>query len=165
MWTDEQMSPTHRSIDLLIHIMRLHHRIVEKRIDDLGVHRAQHRMLMHLSKPGRSASQKQLARELDVSPACVARMLKPLCAAGLVQRTGGSDGRSNEVALLPEGQRLVEDSKTRFRRIESEMFRGFEESEIRALNAALERLRANLTAMEGAPRSEGPIEEKGGEAL
>ena len=35
---------------------------------------------------GRSASQKDIADALDVSPACVARTLKPLNAAGLVEK-------------------------------------------------------------------------------
>ena len=56
-------------IDALIHTIRLHHRVVERRIDGMGVHHSQHRMLMRLSDLGRSASQKDLADAMDVSPA------------------------------------------------------------------------------------------------
>ena len=44
------------AVDLLIHVMKQHHRIVERRVEGLGVHHSQHRMLMRLSGMGRTAS-------------------------------------------------------------------------------------------------------------
>ena len=137
------------TIDALIHTMRLHHRIVEKRIDGLGVHHSQHRMLMQLSRMGRSASQKDIADAMDVSPACVARTLKQLSAAGLVEKSEGADGRCNEIALLPRGRQAVSDSIAVFREIDSQMFEGFSGAELAALGTMLERLRDNLAEMEG----------------
>ena len=55
---------THTAIDRLVRVMRLHHRVVEKRIDGLGVHHSQHRTLMKLSCMGRTASQKDIAEAL-----------------------------------------------------------------------------------------------------
>ena len=135
-------------IDALIHTMRLHHRVVERRIDGMGVHHSQHRMLMRLSDLGRSASQKELADAMDVSPACVARMLKPLTAAGLVEKAGGADGRCNEISVSPAGMQLVEDSKAVFRQIGEQMFEGLTEDELRTLGRLLERLKENLTNMD-----------------
>ena len=63
-----------------------------------------HRMLMKLSRMGRSASQKDIADALDVSPACVARTLKPLNAAGLIEKTDGSDARRNEINISAAGR-------------------------------------------------------------
>ena len=59
-------------IDALIHTMRLHHRVVERRIDGLGVHHSQHRMLMRLSDLGRSVSHwpTRWMSAQPVSPAC-----------------------------------------------------------------------------------------------
>ena len=105
METDERALRIRDAIDVLIHLMRLHHRIVERRIDGLGVHHSQHRMLMKVARLGRSASQKDIAEAMDVSPACVARTLKRLSAEGLVEKTGGADGRCNEIAILPAGHK------------------------------------------------------------
>ena len=137
------------NVDAMIHTMRLHHRVVERRIDGLGVHHSQHRMLMKLSFLGKSASQKELADALDVSPACVARALKPLSAAGLVEKAEGSDGRCNAVSVSDAGRRLVEDSKAVFRDIDGRMFEGVTDAELDALNRVLRRLQENLIEMEG----------------
>ena len=142
---DEQIR---QGIDALIRTMRLHHRIVEKRIEGLGVHHSQHRMLMRLSGLGKSASQKDIAEAMDVSPACVARTLKQLSAAGLVERAEGADGRCNEVSLRPEGRRVVEDSLAVFRGIDGEMFEGVSSEELAQLVALLRRIQGNLAEME-----------------
>lgn len=136
------------NIDVLLHVMRLHHRIVEKRIDGLGVHHSQHRMLMRLSNMGRIESQKDIAAALDVSPACVARTLKSLSAAGLIDKSEGADGRCNEVSILPRGRQLIDDSLNVFRRIDLEMFEGLSDDELSTLCGLMTRLRCNLTAME-----------------
>ena len=136
------------NIDLLIHTMRLHHRIVEKRVEGLGVHHGQHRMLMKVSCLGKSASQKALAEAMDVSPANVARALKQLTAAGLIEKAEGADGRCNEISLLPEGQALVENSRAIFREIGAEMFEGVSEGEMEALGDILRKIQANLVNME-----------------
>ncbi len=136
------------NIDLLIHTMRLHHRIVEKRVEGMGVHHGQHRMLMKVSFLGKSASQKALAEAMDVSPANVARTLKQLAAAGLIEKTEGADGRCNEISLLPEGQALVEGSRAIFREIGAEMFEGVSEGEMEALGGILRKIQANLVNME-----------------
>ena len=136
-------------VDALIHTMRLHHRVVERRVDGLGVHHSQHRMLMKLSRLGHSASQKDLADALDVSPACVARALKPLSAAGLVEKAEGADGRCNALSVSEAGRRLVEDSKAVFREIDGRMFEGITDAELDALKSLLRRIQNNLIEMEG----------------
>ena len=107
----ERLTRQREAIDTLIRVMRQHHRIVEKRIDGLGVHHSQHRTLMLLSRLGEGVSQRQIAEAMDVSPACVARTLKALESAGLVDKAGGADGRCHEITLRPPGRQVVEDSK------------------------------------------------------
>lgn len=145
---DARTTQIRESIDAQIRTMRLHHRIVERRIEGLGVHHSQHRMLMKLSKLGTSASQKDIAEAMDVSPACVARTLKQLAAAGLIDRAEGADGRCKAISILPEGRRLVDDSLAVFRKIGAEMFDGVSEDELAALTRTLRRIQANLSAME-----------------
>ena len=136
------------AIDRLVRTMRLHHRVVEKRIDGLGVHHSQHRTLMKLSRMGRTASQKDIAKALDVSPACVARTLKALEASGWIEKSEGEDGRCREIAINPAGQRLVDDSIKTFRRIDADMFEGISDDEIAGLTLTLEKLYNNLCQME-----------------
>lgn len=150
MQTEEKSRATRmrEAIEGMIRTMRLHHRIVEKRIDGLGVHHSQHRMLMRLSQMGRSASQKDIAAAMDVSPACVARTLKYLDAAGLIDKSEGADGRCNAIDILPEGRRLVEDSLALFRQIDEQMFTGVSDAELEALGGVLRRVQGNLADME-----------------
>ena len=155
MAAEEREQQLHETVDVLIHVMRLHHRIVERRIDGLGVHHSQHRMLMKVAKLGHSASQKDIAEAMDVSPACVARTLKHLSAEGLIEKREGADGRCNEISILPKGERLVEDSLALFRQIGAEMFQGISGAELESLTEVLRRIQGNLTAMEqGEPQSE-----------
>lgn len=138
----------HAAIDHLVRVMRLHHKVIERRVDGLGIHHSQHRMLMRLSCMGRTASQKDIAEALDVSPACVARTLKALSAAGLVGRTEGADSRCREISLLPAGQKLVDDSRATFRQIDEEMFEGIPDDDILCLSKTLARIQDNLSNME-----------------
>ena len=148
METNERTRRIREDIDAFFRMMRLHHRIVEKRVEGCGVHHSQHRMLMKLSRLGTSASQKELAEAMEVTPACVARALKSLSAAGLVGKAEGADGRCNEISLLPAGQRVVEDSQAIFQRIGEEMFEGVSEAELAALGDTLNRILNNLSNME-----------------
>ena len=157
MGTEERTARIRETIDALIHTMRLHHRIVEKRIEGLGVHHSQHRMLMKLSRMGKGASQKDIAAAMDVSPACVARALKQLSAGGLVEKAGGADGRSNAISISPQGERLVGDSLAVFRQIDAQMFEGIGEDELTALGGVLQRIQKNLVNMEKQDGREGSV--------
>ncbi len=148
-WKGDRVALTRETIDGLIRTMRLHHRIVERRIDGLGVHHSQHRMLMTLSRMGQGASQKDIADAIDVSPACVARTLKALKAADLVEKTEGVDGRSNAISVSPRGSKLVRDSVALFRQIGAQMFQGVTDAELENLNAVLRHIQDNLIDMEG----------------
>ena len=139
---------TREAIHRLMCTMRLHRKVVEKRIDGLGVHQGQHRMLMTLSRMGRTLSQKDVAEALEVSPACVARTLKALEAAGLIGRAAGEDSRRREIDILPAGEALVEDSIMTFRGIAEEMFEGVSDPALEQLTQTLERIYQNLSRME-----------------
>ena len=141
---------TRGAIDRMVRTMRLHHRVIERRIDGLGIHQSQHRTLMKLSRMGRAASQKDIAEALDVSPACVARTLKALNAAGYIDKTDGADGRCREIGILPAGQKVIDDSLKTFRAIDAEMFEGLSDEEIYTLIELTNRVYQNLCRMENA---------------
>ena len=106
-----------------MHIGRMQHRIIEARVRRLGIHPSQHILLMHLSQMGRFPSQAQIAQELDVSPASVARTLKSLEANGYIERCGSDvDGRRNEIAITAKGEEMVRRSREIFDRLEAATF-------------------------------------------
>lgn len=139
-----------------MHIGRMQHRIIEARVRRLGIHPSQHILLMHLSQMGRFPSQTQIAQELDVSPASVARTLKSLEANGYIERCGSDvDGRRNEIAITAKGEEMVRRSREIFDRLEAATFENFSDAELDCLEALLGKVMANLRRMEQG----GPIQE------
>lgn len=132
-----------------MHIGRMQHRIIEARVRRLGIHPSQHILLMHLSQMGRFPSQTQIARELDVSPASVARTLKSLEASGYIERCGSDvDGRRNEIAITAKGEEMVRRSREIFDRLEAATFENFSDAELDCLEALLGKVMENLRRME-----------------
>ena len=139
----------HRISHMQRHLGRMHHRIVEARVRSLGIHPSQHLLLMRLSEMGRFPSQTQIAEELDVSPASVARTLKQLEAGGYIERCGSDvDGRRNEIAITAKGEEMVRRSREIFDRLEAATFENFSDAELDCLEALLGKVMANLRRME-----------------
>ena len=132
-----------------MHIGRMQHRIIEARVRRLGIHPSQHILLMHLSQMGRFLSQTQIAQELDVSPASVARTLKSLEANGYIERCGSDvDGRRNEIAISKKGEEMVQCSRKIFDRMDAARFKDFSPEELDVLEALLQRQMDNLRRLE-----------------
>ena len=132
-----------------MHIGRMQHRIIEARVRRLGIHPSQHILLMHLSQMGRFPSQTQIAQELDVSPASVARTLKSLEANGYIERCGSDvDGRRNEIAISKKGEEMVQCSRKIFDRMDAARFKDFSPEELDVLEALLQRQMDNLRRLE-----------------
>ena len=85
---------------------RLHRQLVEARItNDVGLHRSQHVMLMHLSHAKEPPSQKELACHFDISPAAVTVTLNRLECGGYITRSNPEgDNRSNRIAITEKGR-------------------------------------------------------------
>ena len=139
----------HGICHMQMHIGRMQHRIIEARVRRLGIHPSQHILLMHLSQMGRFPSQTQIAQELDVSSASVARTLKSLEANGYIERCGSDvDGRRNEIAITAKGEEMVRRSREIFDRLEAATFENFSDAELDCLEALLGKVMANLRRME-----------------
>ena len=139
----------HRISHMQRHLGRMQHRIVEARVRSLGIHPSQHFMLMRLSDMGRFPFQAQIAEELDVSPASVARTLKQLEAGGYIERCGSDvDGRRNEIAISAKGEEMVQRSREIFGRLEAVNYAGFSAEELDQLEALLKREMDNLRRLE-----------------
>ena len=146
----------HRISHMQRHLGRMQHRIIEARVRSLGIHPSQHLLLMRLSNMGRFPSQAQIAEELDISPASVARTLKQLEAGGYIERCGSDvDGRRNEIAISCKGVEMVQRSKEIFDGLEAVSYAGFSEEELDQLEALLMREIDNLRRLERGDGIEG----------
>ena len=133
----------------LRHTLRVHHAICESRVRDLGIHPAQHMLLMHLSMR-EIGSQRELAAHMGISPAALAVSLGKLEAGGYVEKEiSGSDSRVKTLAITEKGRALVADSKCIFDDIDRQMFKGISDEETATLLGLLQRLRKNLDGMKG----------------
>ena len=74
---------------MLMHTGRMHKMLIHSAVGDIGIHRTQHRILMHLAKCERLPSQKELADRLDITPAAVTCALKGMEEGGYIERTLG----------------------------------------------------------------------------
>lgn len=141
----ERSTQVRQTIDLLIRTARLHHRCIEKCFDDTGLHRSQRRMLMHLSRFDTMPSQRKIADDFDISPACVARTLKALASEGYITRVGDEDDlRRNTVSITQKGLDTVSETRHTFETIDESAFEGFSSEEIDQLIHLMGRVKENL---------------------
>lgn len=133
-----------RAIDMMIKTDHMHRALIDSRVRSLGIHRTQHRILMHLARCGKLPSQKDLAKHLDVTPAAVTCALRKIEKDGYVERNLGHDNRYNEIQITDKGRELVEKTRLLFSEADSSMFVGFTDSELETYISCLEKLQANI---------------------
>lgn len=124
---------------------RLHKRTVDNAIKELGLHRSQHILLMHLNRCGESFSQKALAEHLQISKTAIAVKIKKLESDGFIERKKQSeDGRFNKVSITEKGMDIVKRTERIFKSIDSRMIEGISTDEIDAFISVTKKMRANL---------------------
>lgn len=140
---------THKSLIFqLIDFAKKHRKIMQHYFDETGVYHAQHRLLMEISAQPH-ASQMDIARAMDISPATIAVSLKKLEKGGYIQKVmDAADNRFNQITITEKGHRVVEQSKRIFEAADRKVFKGFTEAEKLALSLLLEKLHENLNTME-----------------
>ena len=138
----------------LRHMLRVHHAVCESRVKALGIHPAQHMLLMHLAEKSEISSQKELAEHMHISPAALAVSLGKLEAAGYIAKdVSGTDSRVKTLTITPKGAALVSDSKAVFDGIDSVMFAGISDEELSAFISVLKRMHENLYNMKESEES------------
>ena len=133
-----------RAINMMIKTDHMHRALIDSRVGSLGIHRTQHRILMHLARHDSLPSQKELAAHLDVTPAAVTGALKKIEQDGYVERTLGHDNRYNELRITGKGRELVNKTELVFSEADSSMFEGFSDYELDMYISCLEKLQANI---------------------
>ena len=133
----------HRSINLFRQTDQIMKRVIDKKVEDTGVYRSQHRLLMILGKHP-DCSQTVIANKLEISPAAVAVSLKKLEKSGYITRScDAEDNRMNHVVITEKGKKAIDQSILYFQEIENTMFEGFSNEELEMYTAFLERIISN----------------------
>ena len=133
-----------RAINMMIKTDHMHKALIDARVGDLGIHRTQHRILMHLAIHNKLPSQKELADHLNVTPAAVTCALKKIEKDGYIARSLGHDNRYNEISITEKGRDLVIQTKQLFSEVDASMFEGFTDEELDTYISCLEKLQANI---------------------
>ncbi len=130
----------------LRYVNRIARRIVDKNVGNTGLHHSQHRMLMVISDAP-DISQKELAQRMEITTAAVATGIKKLISDGYIERTDDErDARAKKLKLTAKGNDTVEKSKEMFEDIHRNIYKGFDESELKLLAQFLERMCHNTTS-------------------
>lgn len=109
-----------------------------------SLHVGQPAMLRFIcNHPG--CSQKQIADEVEVTPASVAASIKRMERAGLItRREDTADTRCNRVYMTPAGERELDFSSEALERVNVSMMNGISEEEQKLLVKLLEKMILNL---------------------
>ena len=141
------MSNNREIIITLMSTMRMHHKVVERLVSDLGIHHGQHHLLMKLAKQ-EWKSQKELADSMEISTATVAVSLKKLENGGYITREViPDDNRYNQLEITEKGRAVVKESCKIFEHIDSTMFQNFTEEEKEELLRLIKKANQNLTGL------------------
>ncbi|MBQ9765284.1 MAG: MarR family transcriptional regulator [Lachnospiraceae bacterium] len=127
---------------------RLHHSCIEKNVQELGIHRNQHMILMYLSN-NEVESQKAIAEKFNISTAAVATTLKTLEKNGYIMRAACEDDtRKNNIAITEKGIAVIETSKKKFDIVDKEMVKGISREQFDTFCEILELFQNNLIELE-----------------
>lgn len=144
-----------KAIDMMIITDRMHRHLIDFQAGKIGIHRTQHRILMHIARNNKLGSQKSIAEHMGVSSAAITGALKKLEQDGYIERKHGADGRFNEVAITEKGKRIVEETKQLFSAADTSLFDGFTEDELESYMKNLSKIQENIRKhLPGAYRKE-----------
>ena len=133
-----------QAIETMMKINKMHHSMIELKAKEIGIHRTQHKILMHLARDGMLPSQKELAERLNVTPAAITVALKKIEHDGYIERTLGQDTRYNEIMITEKGRALVNKTRELFLEVDTAMFDGFTDEELDTYISFLEKMQSNI---------------------
>ena len=120
---------------------------LDERLSPLGLTQARWLVLMHLSRMGGEAPQKELAISVGVEGPTLVRVLDGLERLGLVQRVGvEGDRRARRVCLTPKADNVISDIMRIGANLRAEALLGITDAELEGFYRVLETIIANLAA-------------------
>ena len=132
------------AIETMMKVNKMHRAMMDLRVKEIGIHRTQHRILMHLARDGMLPSQKELADKLDITPAAVTVALRKIEQNGYIERSLGHDSRYNELKITPKGRAVADRTRELFTAADTAMFDSFSEQELESYIACLEKMKNNI---------------------
>ncbi len=114
------------------------------RVSDIGVTRSQWTMFLLVArKPG--ATQREIAKALDMSEASAGRLIDRMCADGLlIRKPRDNDRRAHAVCLTDQAQPLLSQIGDIARASEIRIFKSFSEDELLEFGRLLDKLYTSL---------------------
>ncbi|MBE6645961.1 MAG: MarR family transcriptional regulator [Ruminococcaceae bacterium] len=134
-------------IHKIITANRMHKKAIETVVDDIGIHRSRHQILMNLAKNDKFKSQKEIAEHLGITQAAMTGALSKLERDGLISRTVGADNRYNEISITEKGREIIERSRAHFIEVDKKTFSGFSDEELEVFSKCIDKMQNNLKAI------------------
>ena len=150
------------AVNIMIKTERMHRHLFDHTVMGIGIHRTQHRILMHIARKEKLGSQKSLADHIGVTPAAITGAIKRLEADGYVRRTQGADNRYREIELTEAGRCIVERTREMFLDMDTSLFDGFTEEELDGYIEYLEKIQSNIRKRMPQCTAGGEVNEKMG---
>lgn len=130
----------------LFRVVRLHRMLAGHLLRDLGLHRGQELLLMHLWDSG-PVRQTELIAVLDSDSATIARMVQRLEKAGLVERAPDPhDGRATLISSTAAGHALRAEIERMWHDLEAATVGDLSQAALTPMLEALAEVEANLAA-------------------
>ena len=133
---------------LMGHINRRWRKVVDRKLQPLGLTEATWLPLLHIARSSEPMRQKDLAASLSLDGSSVVRLLDGLEAAKLVERSEGTDRRAKILQLTPDGHAAVEQVQALVADARAELFAGVTDKELQQASELLGRVSAALSVIE-----------------
>jgi len=136
-----ETKPLHRVLGEVCH---LHHIQIDTAFEEMGLHRGQPQVLMHLRRH-EGCTQTELGTMRSVRPATISKVLQRMELAGFVERRADlEDQRVSRVYLTPAGHAICENVQRTLDALDEETFGNFSLEESVLLRRFFAQIRRNL---------------------
>lgn len=137
-------------LPLLAQIHRQWRRVIDRRLEPLGLTDATWLPLLRLARAGQPMRQIDLAAALSLDSSSVVRLIDGLEAAKLVERVEGADRRVKTIHLTPLGKSTVKRIEKVVAELRGRVLGGIPERQLAETFHTLERVAAAVAAEESA---------------
>jgi DNA-binding MarR family transcriptional regulator len=130
---------------------RMHHNCMKAEFDKRGLSEASHPAILFVLKheiEDTSASQKEIADLIGISPVTVAISIKRMERSGLIRKVADpNDLRRNLITITEKGLKLTTECEKAIDDIDVGMFKGFSSEECRSLKTFYIKMIHNMESM------------------
>ena len=141
----------HKPMEVMQYFQRAHllRTILNRRTAmESGLFQGQLPMLEYVHRH-KGCTQRDVAKEMMVTPASVAVSFKRMEKAGILERVvDDKDARCNQVFLTPKGLALMEECRAGFDTLDATTFQGFTSEELAVFSGFLQRMIKNMSGDE-----------------